>query len=196
MKILNLYAGIGGNRALWKGHDVTAIESNPIIAKEYQKQFPKDKVVVADAHTYLEKNYKNFDFIWSSPPCVKNSRLILFSVKQYPDLRLYEEIIFLSYNSKVNFVIENTRPYYKPLIPPTIEMSGQFFWANFPISRIELCFPKSGNHFLERERVYHRLKWLGLNADRKNLKGVRFRQVVDNCIHPKIGLHILNQITK
>ena len=29
MRILNAYAGIGGNRRLWAGHNVTAVESNP-----------------------------------------------------------------------------------------------------------------------------------------------------------------------
>jgi len=34
LKILNLYAGIGGNRKLWNGDiEVTAIENNPEIAK-------------------------------------------------------------------------------------------------------------------------------------------------------------------
>ncbi len=32
MNILNLYAGIGGNRKLWGStHKITAVESNPII---------------------------------------------------------------------------------------------------------------------------------------------------------------------
>jgi len=37
MKILNLYAGIGGNRSHWKGHDITAIEIDETIAKIYQE---------------------------------------------------------------------------------------------------------------------------------------------------------------
>jgi len=69
MKVLNLYAGIGGNRKLWEDVDVTAVELNPDIAKIYQDFFPNDKVIVADAHKYLLKHYKEFDFIWSSPPC-------------------------------------------------------------------------------------------------------------------------------
>lgn len=55
MKILNLYAGIGGNRELWgEEYDITAVEINPKIAKKYQERFPKDNVVVADAHEYLK----------------------------------------------------------------------------------------------------------------------------------------------
>jgi len=64
MKILNLYAGIGGNRKLWGNeHEITAIELDPNIAKIYQDFFPNDKVIIADAHQYLLEHYKEFDFI-------------------------------------------------------------------------------------------------------------------------------------
>lgn len=50
MKILNLYAGIGGNRKLWGNeHDITAVEMNESSAKIYQELFPKDKVIVGNA---------------------------------------------------------------------------------------------------------------------------------------------------
>jgi DNA (cytosine-5)-methyltransferase 1 len=74
VKILNLYAGIGGNRKLWgSGHDVVAVEKDPLIAKIYQDHFPGDTVVVADAHEYRRIHFKEFDFIWSSPPCQSHS---------------------------------------------------------------------------------------------------------------------------
>jgi len=63
MKILNCYCGLGGNRKLWKNVEVTAIEIDPEIAEIYQDNFPDDKVIVTDAHKYLEKNYKKFDFL-------------------------------------------------------------------------------------------------------------------------------------
>ena len=70
MKILNLYAGIGGNRKLWGDeYEVTAVELEPEIAKAYQEFFPEDIVVVGDAHQYLIDNLSEFDFVWSSPPC-------------------------------------------------------------------------------------------------------------------------------
>lgn len=69
MKILNLYAGIGGNRKLWGDeHEITAVEYDPKIAEIYQKFFPNDKVIVTDAHQYLLEHFQEFDFIWSSPP--------------------------------------------------------------------------------------------------------------------------------
>ena len=69
MKILNLYAGIGGNRKLWGNkHKVVAVEIDPKIANIYQDFFPEDKVIIEDAHKYLLEHSHNFDFIWSSPP--------------------------------------------------------------------------------------------------------------------------------
>lgn len=69
MRILNLYAGIGGNRAQWGDeHDVTAVEFDPRIAAAYEKLWPNDTVIVGDAHQYLLDHHAEFDFIWSSPP--------------------------------------------------------------------------------------------------------------------------------
>ena len=75
MKVLNLYAGIGGNRKYWEDVEVTAVEYNEEIANVYQHFFPNDNVIVDDAHEYLAKNWRNFDFIWSSPPCPTHSRM-------------------------------------------------------------------------------------------------------------------------
>lgn len=45
MKILNLYAGIGGNRKLWGDeHEVTAVEFEPYIADVYKEFYPNDTV--------------------------------------------------------------------------------------------------------------------------------------------------------
>jgi DNA (cytosine-5)-methyltransferase 1 len=46
MKVLNLYAGIGGNRKLWKDCEVTAVELNPEVAEIYKYFFPEDKIIV------------------------------------------------------------------------------------------------------------------------------------------------------
>ena len=100
MKILNLYACLGGNRFKWnevkEDIEVTAIELDPELAKLYQERFPNDKVIVADAHQYLLEHYKEFDFIWSSPPCPTHSKARFArrntTEAKYPDLKLYEEI--------------------------------------------------------------------------------------------------------
>src|SRR3990167_11098761 len=123
MKILNLYAGIGGNRKLWSGDiEVTAVEINPAIAKVYAQNFPQDKVIVGDAHQYLLEHYQEFDFIWCSPPCPTHSRMN-FSFKgrfkiRYPDMCLYQEILLLHHWFTGKSVVENVISYYEPLIVP------------------------------------------------------------------------------
>ena len=76
MEILNLYAGIGGNRKLWGNeHEITAVEYDENIAAIYKDFFPNDKVLVEDAHDYLLTHYEEYDFIWSSPPCPTHSQI-------------------------------------------------------------------------------------------------------------------------
>ena len=134
MNILNLYAGIGGNRKRWQGHDVVAVEYNPAIAKVYKQQYPDDKVIIGDAHKVLLEEYQNFDFIWSSPPCQSHSRMIRSGKNRsprYPDLKLYEEILHLQHNFKGFWVVENVVPYYKPLVEPNNKVGRHLFWGNF-----------------------------------------------------------------
>jgi hypothetical protein len=47
MKVLNLYACLGGNRLLWDNCEVTAVELDPELARLYQERFPNDKVIIA-----------------------------------------------------------------------------------------------------------------------------------------------------
>jgi len=137
MKILNLYACLGGNRYKWDevtDIEVTAVEWDEELAKLYQERFPNDKVIVADAHQYLLDHYKEFNFIWSSPPCPTHSRInISMKTKRkmkYPDMKLYQEIIFLDnyYNGK--YVVENVIPFYEPLIKAQ-KRHRHLYWTNF-----------------------------------------------------------------
>jgi len=137
IKILNLYACLGGNRYKWDEVaeiEVTAIELDNEAAKLYKERFPNDIVIVADAHKYLLENFQNFDFIWSSPPCPTHSKLN-FSFKgrfklKYPDMKLYEEIIFLNTFFKGKYCVENVIPYYEPLIPAQ-KRGRHLYWTNF-----------------------------------------------------------------
>jgi len=197
MKILNLYCGIGGNRKNWRGHQVVAVENNPDIAKIYKDLFPEDEVIVGDAHEYLQKHYKEFDFIWSSPPCPTHSRMnFLLQNKngkemRYPDMRLYEEIIFLKQWYKGKFVVENVRSYYDPLIKPQ-EIQSHYFWSNFEI-------PDTGE---QRKKVRNdkgmtlAVKMQQQGFEIKNFydyKGDK-RTLLNNCVEPELGEHILNQL--
>lgn len=132
-RVLNLYACLGGNRLLWEDCEVTAVELDPELARMYQERFPNDKVIVEDAHEFLLKNYMNYDFIWTSPPCPSHSRARNYNLTYdaiYPDMKLYEEIIHLETRFKGKFVVENVIPYYDPLIP-AIKRGRHLYWTNF-----------------------------------------------------------------
>jgi DNA (cytosine-5)-methyltransferase 1 len=145
-KILNLYACLGGNRYKWDEVadeakieiEITAVELDKELAKLYQERFQNDIVVVADAHQYLQENYENFDFIWTSPPCPTHSKLQLAwkNMKRrnfkmpYPDLKLYEEVIFLKHYFNGKYCVENVIPYYEPLIPAK-KRGRHLYWTNF-----------------------------------------------------------------
>jgi DNA (cytosine-5)-methyltransferase 1 len=142
MKILNLYACLGGNRYKWnevsEDIKVTAVELDPEAARLYKERFPNDTVIVADAHQYLLDHFKEFDFIWSSPPCPSHSRVRISQKNRedfkfiYPDLKLYEEIIFLDNFFDGKYCIENVTPYYEPLIPG-IKRGRHLYWTNFQL---------------------------------------------------------------
>jgi DNA (cytosine-5)-methyltransferase 1 len=139
MKILNLYACLGGNRYKWgDDHDITAVEWDEELAKLYQERFPNDKVIVADAHQYLLDHYKEFDFIWSSPPCPTHSRARYWAYGAngknpvYPNMKLYEEVIFLDYHFKGKYVVENVIPYYEPMLNP-LKRHRHLYWCNFKL---------------------------------------------------------------
>ena len=142
MKILNLYACLGGNRYKWnevkQDIEVTAVELDPEAARLYQERFPNDKVIVADAHQYLLDHYKEFDFIWSSPPCPSHSRMRKTNTGEgerkskatYPNMILYEEIILLEHFFDGKYCVENVIPYYEPLIPAQ-KRGRHLYWTNF-----------------------------------------------------------------
>lgn len=144
IKVLNLYACLGGNRYKWDevaNIEVTAVELDPELAQLYKYRFPNDTVIVADAHQYLLENYKKFDFIWSSPPCPSHSKArFAYSSNYetttqpvYPDMTLYEEILFLQhYCKKHKWVVENVVPYYEPLIPAQ-KRGRHLYWTNFKL---------------------------------------------------------------
>jgi DNA (cytosine-5)-methyltransferase 1 len=197
MKVLNLYAGLGGNRKLWKGCEVTAIEYDPKIAAVYQDLNPNDKVIVCDAHEYLLNNFQNFDFIWSSPPCQSHSKMIRSGRNRkprYPDMRLYEQILLLQNDFKGNWVVENVKPYYKPLIEPKY-IGRHAFWSNLDIKTME-SEPKFKN-FINRQNLSDKkdlMDWLGIHYE----KNIYYEgnhcptQILRNCVHPLVGEHVFN----
>jgi len=194
MKILNLYAGIGGNRKLWEGHEITAVEYDPYILKVYQDLFPDDKTSVADAHQYLLEHFNEFDFIWSSPPCQSHSSFrqnicvrYRGTKPMYPDMQLYQQILFLQANFDGDWVVENVKPYYKPLIEPTAIIQRHYFWANFDIPEIDFKMDKIRTAQIPDLQQHHGFDLSGYKLKNK-------RQILRNCVYPPVGEHILKEL--
>lgn len=201
MKILNLYAGIGGNRKKWGDeHDITAVEYDPKIAEIYKDYFPKDNVIVGDAHQYLLEHFEEFDFIWASPPCPTHSNVCAVAVwnkektamnyrPEYPDMKLWQEIVLLQQFSRKDqiYCIENVKPYYEPVFHPQIR-ERHCFWANFYIADFPKTVSKHDMDILESAEL--------LGYDLSKYQGIDKRKVLRNCVLPEVGKHILDCATK
>ena len=196
-KVLNLYACLGGNRYKWTDCEVTAVELDIELARLYQERFPNDKVIIADAHQYLLDHYKEFDFIWSSPPCPSHSRARYWSSSNYdtttqaiyPDMKLYEEILFLQHYYRTGkWVVENVIPYYEPLILAK-KRGRHLYWTNFNLPtdlgdrRIQIG---AGTDELKRLCEFH-------NIDISTYKGEQSMiKVARNLVDYEAGLTIFN----
>ena len=195
MRILNLYAGIGGNRKLWGNeHEITAVEINPKIAAVYKEFFPNDTVIVDDAHEYLRKHFREYDFIWASPPCPTHSVLQMTRYYdedlKYPDMKLYQEIILLQNFYKGKWVIENVKPYYEPLIQPNFSIDRHYFWSSDFI-----LTPQFNNNYTSiRDDVNAMAKQYGIDINILKSCNVECRLVLRNMVVPEIGEYIFKHI--
>jgi len=209
MKILNLYACLGGNRYKWDevtDIEVTAVELDPDLAQLYQERFPSDKVIIADAHQYLLDHYKEFDFIWSSPPCPTHSRMRKTNTGEgerkskatYSDMKLYEEIILLKHFFKGKYCVENVIPYYQPLIPAK-KRGRHLYWTNFNLpnqlsNRHKNNFIKDSN--VQNISTFHDYDFNKLNKFDKFIytshkDGVRIDKIARNLVDYEAGRTIL-----
>lgn len=201
MKVLNLYAGIGGNRKLWQEVQVTAVELDERIALIYNDLYPDDNIIIGDAHNYLLEHYSEFDFIWASPPCPTHSGTNFFlnaqGVIRYPDMALYQEIILLQNFFKGKFCIENVKSYYEPLIRPQI--SGRhYFWANFTIPNLEYKkqIGRMNGRKIDLGSTQYKIRQnnlskLGFDLDKYDYPDKD--KLLRNCVAPEIGLAIIEK---
>jgi len=191
MRVLNLYSGLGGNRALWDDVEVTAVEYRPDIAEFYQDRFPNDKVIIGDAHQYLIDHYKKFDFIWSSVPCPTHSRARFWKSKGnsnvdpiYPDMSLYQEILFLQHYFSGQWAVENVKPYYEPLISPSVTLGRHLFWSNYHIPYYHAIDADIHGGNREGWQIAHNI----------DISGYKFQDRTDkllrNCVQAELGLHV------
>lgn len=190
---LNLYCGLGGNRKLLPSNvKVTAVELNPEIAKFYSDHYPHDKVIVADAHDYLLNHYQEFDFIWSSVNCPTHSRARFWAAKGgkfkavFPDMKLYEEILFLDNYFDGQWTVENVKPFYTPLLPPKAEIGRHLFWSNFRIHKTAFVEADINRGNIGEWQALHEIDISGYKFSTRKDKLLR------NCVHPELGLHVFN----
>ena len=107
---------------------------------------------------------------------------------RYPDMKLYEEILFLKHNFDGKWVVENVQPYYEPLIPA--EKRGRhLFWSNFYIPEFN---PPEFKNFINRQNLKAKAQlqeWLGIYFDQNiYYEGNHCpTQVLRNAVHPDIG---------
>ena len=210
MKILNLFAGIGGNRTLWGNkHEITAIEYNEIIANIYEKRFPDDNLIVCDAYEYFIDNFHNFDILWASPPCTSHTILTGVNVGnrynnknvklKIPDLRLYSLILFCKHYFRGNYIIENVKGYYKPLISPTTKIGRHWIWSNIEIPKTKQEKSEHVSREDYNEKIEDALIIKGISKEIYNdllkLDIMTRKQIINNCIVPEEGKHILDCLT-
>jgi DNA (cytosine-5)-methyltransferase 1 len=194
IKVLNLYAGLGGNRALWPTNwDITALEYEPKIAVYYADAYPQDNVIIDDAHGYLLDHYAEFDFIWSSPPCQTHSSF-RFNIgvryrgvkPVYPEMTLWQEIIFLQSHFAGNWVVENVKPYYQPLIKPAISLQRHLFWSNNLIAPKNFIKDDLRAAQIPQLQAHHGIDLSAYAIPNK-------RQALRNCVEGNLGLYVAMQ---
>jgi DNA (cytosine-5)-methyltransferase 1 len=201
-KILNLYACLGGNRYKWDevadNLEITAVEWDEELARLYQERFPNDIVIVTDAHQYLLENFKEFDFIWTSPPCPSHSRIRFGQANSerenynpvFPDMKLYSEILFLDNYFRGKYVVENVIPYYEPLIPAK-KRGRHLYWTNFNLPN-DLNGRKNPKNFIESgskpNELFHEI-------DLSTYKGKQRKdKIACNLVDFEVGKTILETV--
>ena len=107
-------------------------------------------------------------------------------------MTLYQEIIWLQTFFQGKWVIENVKPYYKPLIPPTFTLERHCYWSsNFIMDcgNTDDAYTEIRDdiHAMEKEYGYDLSKYRGTTDIRKALR---------NAVKPEDGKYILEQITK
>ena len=200
MRVLNLYAGLGGNRRNWPDYfEITNVEIEEKLCAELKINFPNDETIQGDALEYLKENYSDFDFIWASPPCQSHSRINRINSSKYHrhdyiDPSLYQIIIFLQENFKGGYIVENVIPYYGLAFSPVI-YGRHAFWSNFDIQCLN-WIPPTFNLFdmpLTALQKHFKIKtsknmYIGDSHDPK--------QPYRNAVEPELGELILERFLK
>jgi len=154
--------------------------------------------VVDDAHEYLRENFEEFDFIWASPPCPTHSKMrkhlsvtVNDSDPVYPDMKLWQEILFLRGYFEGDWVVENVKSWYDPLIRPQ-ESGRHYFWSNFNIPKLENVNSGKDVQIRNPNVVEEQEKEYGFDLSGFGLREKQKRKMLNNVVHPRIGEVILD----
>ena len=143
-----------------------------------------------------------------------NAPNVNFNIVRFPDLGLYEEIIFLKTFYKGLWSVENVIPYYgqEGLIIPGFrvqQFNRHLFWCNFRIQTTDKRNPPKQiqNIIAQNSKRKRKRKRKTYDGDIVNIKPsqphfgfdlsniklkTRKNKVLRNCVDPEIGLMILN----
>ena len=200
MRYLNLESGLGGNVNLIDDseHEIVNIELDPKIYEVHKFRKPNQTHILGDSSEYLIKNYKSFDFIWTSPPCQTHSKMnkaTRHNTIRFVDPMLHQRIIFLKHWFKGKYIVENVIPYYEPY-PGYTKIGRHLFWSNFEIKAFEL--PEQPKGFITMASTAAKkemMDWLGIHYEKNIYYGNNHCpvQILRNCVHPLIGKKIFDQ---
>lgn len=184
ISLLNTFAGLGGNTELLdrEKYEVTHIENVDKRIEYLKKTFPQDTVIKADAYDFILNNIMKYDIVWASPPCPSHSNARWGNRRYdgftyvYPDFKMYSLIALLTRARKYeHWVVENVRPYYKPLFEPTAVVGRHCIWSNKAIKSRK--FPADGINEIK--------------ADKEN--GLSVKDLRDK-MNPTVGQYIIESL--
>lgn len=200
IKVLNLFAGIGGNvlKLDRYRYDIVSVELEQNIIDTYLINNKKDVVIKGDAMDYLKTHYKRFDIIWASPPCQTHSRMVRSGIHPpvFFDPALWQIIIFLQNFHKGPWCVENVKPYYKPFIDPSWVDGRHYFWSNTLVKSLKIKGPGDFINTGNSAGVQKMKDWLGIEypGNVYYKKSHNPGQVLRNCVHPDLGKHIIENL--
>ena len=105
-------------------------------------------------------------------------------------MKLYQEIILLKTLFKGKWIVENVKPYYKPLISPTFQIGRHLFWSSDFIFALgfEENLVDIWESVKKMEMAY------GYDLSEYKLDTKLKRKILRNCVKPEIGKYIFEQI--
>ena len=91
----------------------------------------------------------------------------------------------MQYHAEGKWLVENVKPYYKPLIEPSFILQRHYFWSNFDVT--EKQFQKDNIRTAQIPQLQEKH-----GVDLSNYKLKNKRQILRNCVTPELGKHIID----